>query len=114
MTITVSTIPVSDVGEQFLVKDSWHSVLGILEHLHPDEDERPSIPFASSDDTPFEKENKTSEMEVDREVDVPPQALPPPALPPPAQPVVDAGPNSSERKEIAIFFAKDSSTDWTS
>ena len=35
-------------------------------------------------------------MEVDREGDVPPPALPPSALPPLA-PLVDAGPNSSER-----------------
>ena len=27
------------LANQFLVKDSWHSVLGILEHLHLDEDE---------------------------------------------------------------------------
>ena len=45
-------------------------------------------------------------MEVDREVDVPPPALPPPALPPPAPPVVDAGPNSSERKEITNWLLK--------
>ena len=77
------------LAKQFLVKNSWHSVLGILEHLHPDEDERPKNPSA-----------------VDREVDVPPQALPPPALPPPAPPVVDAGPNSSERKEITTWLQK--------
>ena len=45
-------------------------------------------------------------MEVDREVDVPPPALPPPALPPPAPLVVDAGPNSSERKEITDWLQK--------
>ena len=39
--------------------------------------------------------------EVDREVDVPP-----PALPPPEPPVVDASPNSSERKEIANWLQK--------
>ena len=79
------------LAKQFLWKDSWHSVLGILGHVHPDEDERPFNPSASSHETP---------MEVDRGVDVPPPALPPPALPPPAPLVVDAGPNSSERKEI--------------
>ena len=68
--------------------------MGILELLHPGEDERPSIPSASSHETPFERENTTSEMEVDREVDVPPPALLPLALPPPAPLVVDAGPNS--------------------
>ena len=78
------------------MKDSWHSVWGILEHLHPDEDERPFNPSASSHETP---------MEVDREVDVPPPALPPSALPPPA-PLVDAGPNSSERKEITNWSQK--------
>ena len=35
--------------KQLLVKDSWHSVLGILEHVHPDEDER--TPIASSHET---------------------------------------------------------------
>ena len=65
------------------MKNSWHSVLGILEHLHPDEDERPFNPSASSHETP---------MEVDREVDVPLLALPPSALPPPA-PLFDAGPD---------------------
>ena len=54
------------LAKQFLVKDSWHSVLGILEHLHPDEGERPFNPSASSHETP---------MEVDREGDVPPPAL---------------------------------------
>ena len=88
------------------MKDSWHSVLGILEHVHPDENERPSIPPASCRETPFERENTTSEMDVDREVDVPPPALPPPALPPPAPPVVDAGPNSSEREEITNWLQK--------
>ena len=86
------------LAKQFLVRDSWHSVLGILEHLHPDEDERPPIPSSSSHESPIEMENTTSEMEVDRDVGVPPPALPPPALPPPAPPVVDASPNSSERK----------------
>ena len=70
-------------AKQFLVKDSWHSVLGILEHLHPDEDERPFNPSASSHETP--------------------PALPPSALPPPA-PLVDADPNSSERKEITNWL----------
>ena len=81
---------------QFLVKDSWHSVSGIPEHFHPDEDERPFNPSASSHETP---------MEVDREVDVPPPSLPPAALPPPA-PLVDASPNSSERKEITNWLQK--------
>ena len=94
------------LAKQFLAKDSWHSVFGSLEHLHPDEDERPPIPSASSHETPFERENTTSEMKVDREVDVPPPALPPPALPPPAPLVVDAGPNSSERKEITDWLHK--------
>ena len=40
------------LAKQFLVTDSWHSVLGILEHLHPDEDERPFNPSASSHETP--------------------------------------------------------------
>ena len=85
------------LAKQILVKDSWHAVLGILDHLHPDEDERPSNPSASSHETP---------MEVDREVDVPPPALPPTALPPPAPLVVDAGPNSSVRKEITNWLQK--------
>ena len=76
------------LAKQFLVRDSWHSVLGILEHLHPDEDERPPIPSSSSHESPIEMGNTTSEMEVDRDV----------AVPPPAPPVVDASPNSSERK----------------
>ena len=84
------------LAKQFLVKDSWHSVLGIVEHLHPDDDERPFNPSASSHETP---------MEVDHEVDVPPPALLPSALPPPA-PLVDAGPNSSERKEITNWLQK--------
>ena len=70
------------LAKQFFVKDSWHSVLSILEHWHLDEDERPFNPSASSHETM---------MEVDREVDVPPPALPPSALPPPA-PLVDASP----------------------
>ena len=84
------------LAKQFLVKDRWVSVLGILEHLHPNEDERPLNPSASSHEAP---------MEVDREVDVPPPALPPSALPPTA-PLVDAGPNSSERKEITNWLQK--------
>ena len=64
--------------------------------MHLDEDERTPIPSASSHETP---------MEVDREVDVPPPALPPSALSPPA-PLVDAGPNSSERKEITNWSQK--------
>ena len=63
--------------KQFLVKDSWHSVLGILEHLHPDEDERTPILSASSHETP---------MEVGR--------------------VVDASPNSSELKAITNWLQK--------
>ena len=77
------------------MKDSWHCVLGDLEHLHSNDDERPLIPSASSHETPIEMENTTSEMEVDREVNAPP-----PALPPAAPLVVDASPNSSERKQI--------------
>ena len=80
------------LAKQFLVRDSWHSVLGILEHLHPDENERTPIPFASSHETP---------MEVGREVDVPP-----PALLPSAPLVVDASPNSSEQKEITNWLQK--------
>ena len=80
------------LAKQFLVKDSWHSVLGLLEHLHLDEDERPFNPSASSHETPME-------------VDVLPPVLPPSALPPPA-PLVDAGPNSSERKEITKWLQK--------
>ena len=76
------------------MKDSWHSVLGILEHLHPDKDERPFNP--SSHETP---------MEVDREVDVPPPALHPSALPPPA-PLVDAGPNSSEGRKSPFGYKR--------
>ena len=60
----------------------------ILEHLNPDEDERPPTPSASSHETPIDMENTMSEVEVDREVDVPP-----PALPPAAPLVVDASPN---------------------
>ena len=82
------------------MRDSWHSVWGILEHLHPDDDERPPIPSASSHETPIEMENTTSEMEVDREVGVPP-----PALPPVTPRVVDASPNSS-RNEITNRLPK--------
>ena len=38
-----------------------------MQHLHADEDERPPIPSASSHETPFERENTSSEMEVDRD-----------------------------------------------
>ena len=49
------------LAKQFLVKDSWHCVLGVLEHLHSNDDERPLrplIPFASSHETSIEMENK--------------------------------------------------------
>ena len=92
------------LAKQFLVKDRWQ-FWAFWELLHPDEDERTPIPSASSHEPP---------MEVDREVDVPPPALPPPALTPPAPLVVDAGPNSSERKEITNWLKKGSSTDWSS
>ena len=36
------------LAKQFLKKDSWHSVLGILEQLHSDDDERPLDPSGSS------------------------------------------------------------------
>ena len=68
------------------MKDSWHSAWGILEHLHPVDDERPLRSSPSSRETPIEMESAPSEMEVDREVDMPPPALPPPALPQPAPP----------------------------
>ena len=40
------------LAKQFLTKDSWHPVLGILEQLHSDDDERPLDPSASSWETP--------------------------------------------------------------
>ena len=91
------------LAKQFFVNDSWHSVSGILEYLHPDEDERPFNLSASSHETP---------IKIDHEVDVPPPALLPSALPPPP-PLVDAGPNSSKRKKKQLD-TNDSSTDWSS
>ena len=64
------------------MNDSWHSVSVILEHLHPDEDERPFNPSASSHETP---------MEVDHEVDVPPPAS-----------LVDVGSRAPMCKELLL------------
>ena len=66
--------------------------------------ERPPIPSASSHETQFERENTTSEMEVDREVDVPPPALPPPALPPPAPLLLMRVQTHLKRKEVTNWL----------
>ena len=65
-----------------------------------------SILLPPAVETPIEMESTTSEMEVDREVDMPPTALPPPAMPPPTPTVVEASPNSSEREEITNWMQK--------
>ena len=76
--------------------------MGILEHLHPVDDERPLHSSPSIRETPIEMEPTTSGMEFD----MPPPALPSPELPPPATPVVEASPNPSERKEITNWMQK--------
>ena len=72
------------------MKDSWHSALGILAHLHRDNGERSHDPSASSWETPIGLDAAPSEMETDDEV----EAAPPAPL------VVEAGPTSSKRREI--------------
>ena len=72
------------------MKDSWHSALGILAHLHRDNGEGPHDPSASSWETRIGLDAAPSEMETDREVEA--------ALPVPL--VVEAGPTSSDRREI--------------
>ena len=77
----------------FLLKDSWNSALGILEQLHADDDGRPFNPSASSWENPV---GLDAEMEIDRNVDMPP-----------AEPtVVEASPTASERKEITNWLQK--------
>ena len=94
----------SDVGETVSrQRQLAFPFLSILEHFHSNDGERPVILSASSHQTLIETENTMSEMEVDREVNVPP-----PAVPPAAPPVVEASPNSSERKEITNWPQKTS------
>ena len=81
------------LAKQFLVKDSWNSALGLLEQLHPDDDERPFDPSASSGENPAGLDAAPSEMDIDRDVD----------MPPPEPPVVEASPTVSERKEITSY-----------
>ena len=80
----------SDVGETVFRERQLALRLGILEHLHPDDDERPLDPSASSWETPIVLEAAPSEVDIDREAD----------MPPPAPLAGEASPNSSERKEI--------------
>ena len=75
------------------MKDSWHSVLGILEQLHSDDDERPLDPSASSWETPAGLDAAPLEMDIDRDVDMPP-----------TEPSVEAGPTVSEKKEITNWL----------
>ena len=77
------------------MKDSWHSVLGILEQLHSDDDERPLDPSASSWETPAGLNAAPSKMDIDRDVDT---------LPPESS--VEASPTASERKEITCWLQK--------
>ena len=53
------------LAKQFLAKDSWNSALGILEQLHPDDDERPFDPSASSSENPTCFDAAPSRMDVD-------------------------------------------------
>ena len=84
------------LAKQFLVKGSWNSALGILEQLHPDDDERPFDPSASSGENPAGLDAAPSDMDIVRDVD----------MPPPEPPVVEASPTASERKEITNWLRK--------
>ena len=78
------------------MKDSWNSALGILEQLHADDDGRPFNPSASSWENPVRLDAAPSEMDIDRNVDMPPAE----------PPVVEASPTASERKEITNWLQK--------
>ena len=82
------------LAKQFLVKDSWNSALGILEQLHADDDGRPFNPSASSWENPVGLDAAPSEMDIDRNVDMPPAE----------PPVVEASPTAPERKEITNWL----------
>ena len=84
------------LAKQFLVKDSWNSALGILEQLHADDDERPFDPFASSCENPVGLDAAPSEMNIDRNVDMPPSE----------PPVVEASPTVSEETISPICCRK--------
>ena len=81
----------SDVGEAVSCER-----LCILEQLHSDDDERPFDPSASSWENPVGLDAAPSEMDIDRNVDMPS-----------SEPsVVEASPTVSERKEITIWLQK--------
>ena len=82
------------LAKQFLVKDSWHSALGILEQLHSDDDVQPFDPSASSWENRAGLDATSSEMDIDRNVDMPSSE----------PPVIDASPTVSERKEITNWL----------
>ena len=84
------------LAKQFLVKDSWNSALGILEQLHAYDDGLPFNPYASSWENPVGLDVAPSEMDIDRNVDMPPAE----------PPVVEASPTASERKEITNWLKK--------
>ena len=62
------------LAKQFFVKDSWNSALGILEQLHDDDDGRLFNPSASSWENPVGLDAVPSEMDIDRNVDMPQQS----------------------------------------
>ena len=84
------------LAKQFLVRDSWNSALGILEQLHSDDDERPFDPSASSWENPAGLDAAPSEMDIDRDVDMPSSE----------PPIVEASPTVSEREEITNWLQK--------
>ena len=84
------------LAKQFLARDSWHSALGILQHLHPDNDERPRDPSASSWDRPIGLDAAQSVMEIDHVVEAAPSV----------PPVVEASPTASERRGITNWLLK--------
>ena len=84
------------LAKQFLVKDSWNSALAIPEQLHAYDDGLPFDPYASSWENPVGLDVAPSEMDIDRNVDMPPAE----------PPVVEASPTASERKEITNWLKK--------
>ena len=82
------------LAKPFLAKDCWQFVVGILEHLHPDDDERPHDPSASSWDTPIELNAAQPDMEIDHEDEA--------ASPAPL--VVEASPTAFERRDITNWL----------